>query len=212
MNLSLRGTAGAVPGSVFMTRFAAMLAVVPALMLAGCDRTADPAAEKRDLAPTSSDPAPLPDAPQPGEPAATSAPAPAAPDLTPPKLVPEAERGETGARSLLLSFARAIELKEFGQAWSLLSPADRRALPRDRFAAQFADLGEITVAVPTGSMEGAAGSLIYTAPITITADDRDGRPIRYEGEVVLRRVNDVPGATPAQLRWHFQTLTLDWTH
>lgn len=193
-----------------MNRFAVMLAVVPALMLAGCDSTPEPAAETP--APASPDPAPMPDRPQPGEPAAAGTPAPATPDLAPSKLVPEAERGEKGARNLLLSFARAIELKAFDQAWALLSPADRQALPRGRFAAQFADLGEITVAVPTGAMEGAAGSLIYTAPITITADDREGRPVRYEGEAVLRRVNDVPGAKAAQLRWHFERLTLDWTH
>ena len=195
-----------------MNRFAVMLAVVPALMLVGCDHQPEPAADQPALAPASPGPAPLPGPPPVGEPAARGTPAPATPELTPPPLVPQAERGEKGARNLLLSFARAIELRAFDQAWALLSPADRQALPRGRFAAQFADLGEITVAVPTGSMEGAAGSLIYTAPITITADDREGRPIRYEGEAVLRRVNDVPGATPAQLRWHFETLRLDWTH
>ena len=76
----------------------------------------------------------------------------------------------------------------------------------------FADLGKITVAVPTGTMEGAAGSSYYTAPVTITATDKDGRPVRIEGEAVLRRVNDVPGATAAQLRWHFERLTLNWTY
>jgi hypothetical protein len=136
----------------------------------------------------------------------------AAPDLTPPILTPEAERGEKGARNVLLSFARAIELKQFGQAWALLSPADKAKWSRADFATMFADLGKITVAVPTGTMEGAAGSSYYTAPVTITANDKDGRPVRIEGEAVLRRVNDVPGATAVQLRWHFEKVTLDWTH
>ena len=61
-------------------------------------------------------------------------------------------------------------------------------------------------------MEGAAGSSYYTAPVTVTSSDKDGRPVRIEGEAVLRRVNDVPGATPAQLRWHMDKVTLDWTH
>ena len=135
-----------------------------------------------------------------------------APDLAPPILTPEAERGEKGARNVLLSFARAIELKQFGQAWALLSPADKAKWSRADFATMFADLGKITVAVPTGTMEGAAGSSYYTAPVTITADDKDGRPVRIEGEAVLRRANDVPGATAAQLRWHFEKVTLDWTH
>jgi len=30
----------------------------------------------------------------------------------------------------------------------------------------------------------------------------EGKPFRLEGEVVLRRVNDVDGATADQLRWH----------
>lgn len=136
----------------------------------------------------------------------------AAPDLSPPVLVPEAERGVTGARNVLLSFARRIEQKQFEHARAMLSEGDRQRWSRAQFARQFADLDRITVAVPTGTTEGAAGSLYYTAPVTITATDKDGRPVRIEGEAVLRRVNDVDGATPAQLRWHFDRLTLNWTH
>jgi hypothetical protein len=157
--------------------------------------------------PGSADEAPLP-APAPsvtGNEAA--APTPATPPLT-----DRAERSETGARAVLLDFARAIELKRFGQAYDLLSPGDKQRWSRADFAAIFKDLGKLTVAVPTGTMEGAAGSSYYTAPITITSADKDGRPVRIEGETVLRRVNDVPGATPAQLRWHFDKVTLDWTH
>ncbi|QIK96737.1 hypothetical protein G7076_10080 [Sphingomonas sp. HDW15A] len=136
----------------------------------------------------------------------------AGPDLAPPNLTPEAERGEKSARNVLLSFARAIELKEFNQAWALLSPADKARWSQVVFAKIFADLGKISVAVPAGTMEGAAGSTYYSAPIIITANDMDGRPVRIEGEAMLRRVNDVPGATPEQLHWHFETLKLDWTH
>ena len=119
---------------------------------------------------------------------------------------------ETGARAVLLDFARAIELKRFGQAYALLSPADQQRWSRADFAAIFKDLGKITVAVPTGTPEGAAGSLYYTAP-DHGHERRQGRPpVRIEGEAILRRVNDVDGATPAQLRWHFDQVTLDWTH
>ncbi len=41
------------------------------------------------------------------------------PDLSPPVLTPEAERGETGARNVLVNFARAVELREYDQAWRL---------------------------------------------------------------------------------------------
>lgn len=134
------------------------------------------------------------------------------PDITPASTTPEAERSETGARSVLLAFARGIELKEFDQAWELMSPGDKARWTRAAFAAQFADLDQITVAAPSGTMEGAAGSSFYTAPLTITATDADGRPVRYQGEVVLRRVNDVPGASAADVRWHIASVSLDWTH
>jgi len=143
-----------------------------------------------------------------------SPPSPVAGNSTPaaPQLVPEAAKGEKGARDRLLAWARAIELGNFGEAWTMLSPSDRAKWSQSEWADQFAGLGEVTVAVPTGQMEGATGSLYYTAPVTITANDRQSRPVRLEGEAVLRRVNDVDGATPAQLRWHFERVTLDWVH
>ena len=134
------------------------------------------------------------------------------PDLSPTPLEPELERTETGARNVLISFARAIELREFDQAWAMLDDADRARWSRSAWRGLFADLGKITVEVPGGTMEGAAGSSYYTSQATITSTDRDGRPIRFEGPIVLKRVNDVPGATAEQLRWHIESVKLDWTH
>lgn len=132
--------------------------------------------------------------------------------IDPPVLVPEAEKGEKGGRNILLSFARNIELAKYDAAWSLLGEEDRRKWPKSEFADIFADLDKVTVAVGNGEMEGAAGSAYYTAPLTVTGTDEAGRPIVIDGEAVLRRVNDVDGASADQLRWHFQSLTLDWTH
>ncbi|MCB2067412.1 MAG: hypothetical protein KDE15_12330 [Erythrobacter sp.] len=134
------------------------------------------------------------------------------PDLSPVPLTPEAERSETGAREAVIVWARAIELQEWDQAWAMMSAADQARWNSAQFAALFADLSDVLVAVPGGTMEGAAGSSFYTVPTTITGTDRAGHPVRYEGEVVLRRVNDVPGATPEQLRWHIEGVTLEWTH
>ena len=181
------------------------LALALALILSGCGQTQDsPNEEQTATARPSSQNTGSADS-------ATTA-RDTAPDLTPPPLTAEAERGEKGARNLLLSFARAIELGDYDQAWTMLSPADREKWSKTDFPALFADLGEITVSMPDGTIEGAAGSLYYTAPLAITASDSEGRPMRMEGSAVVRRVNDVDGATPAQLRWHFETLTLDWTH
>lgn len=129
-----------------------------------------------------------------------------------PELTQEAERGVTGARNVLLSFANGVEQKKYGQAWAMLSPSDKQKWSKSEFNALFADLRKIAVVIPTGTTDGAAGSLYYTAPVTVTGYDKEGRPVRIEGEAVLRRVNDVVGATSAQLRWHFETLTLAWVH
>ena len=198
-----------------MDRNSISAALLFALMLGACDRTGDsqkaapPAPTASQGAETRTDAKPLPaDAPATGADGTDDG----RPDLTPPELTPEAERGVEGARNVLRSFARAIEQEEYGQAWPLLSPADKEKWSKAQFAALFADLDGTIVAVPTGTMEGAAGSSYYTAPVTITGTDKDGRPVRLEGKAVLRRVNDIDGATPAQFRWHFETLKLDWTH
>ncbi len=134
------------------------------------------------------------------------------PDLAPAQLTPEAERGETGARNVLLSFARAIELREVEQAHDLLSTRAKATWSGGKFAALFEGLQDITVAVPGGTMEGAAGTSYYTSEATITASDAEGRPVRLEGPVVLSRVNDVPGATAEQLRWKIESIKLSQTH
>lgn len=129
-----------------------------------------------------------------------------------PSLTPEAEKGEEGARNLLLAWARAIEANRPDEAWSLFDTAARKQMPEEEFAAIFEGLRDITVAVPGGEMEGAAGSLYYSSRATITARDADGRPVRLEGPVVLRRVNDVPGASEEQLRWNIERVELTAVH
>jgi hypothetical protein len=189
------------------------LGALAPLMLPGCGKEPAPpagtAASAVDVEKNASQPAPA-GVIEGNE--AARAQAKSAPVAAAPVLIPEAERGEKGARNLLLGFAHALELGRYGEAWAMLGDADRKRWSRDDFARMFADLPARSVAVPEGRMEGAAGSLYYTAPVVITGSDRDGRPVRFEGEAVVRRINDVDGASPAQLRWHFERLTLDWTH
>jgi hypothetical protein len=134
------------------------------------------------------------------------------PDLTPALLTAEAEQSVKGARNILISFARAIELKEYGQAWAMLSPADQQKWSKAAFAAIFADLDNILVAMPVGTMEGDAGSSYYTAPIAITARDAAERFVRIEGKAVLRRITEMEAARPEPLRWQFESVVLSWKH
>ena len=131
-----------------------------------------------------------------------------APDITPAKLSGDAAKGEKGARNMLLAWARGIELREFDQAWNLMSETAKSQLSRAQFNDRFHSLRDIAVSIPSGTMEGAAGSSYYTAPTTISGVRSDGSKVTLNGEVVLRRVNDVPGATPEQLAWHIEQVNL----
>ena len=54
--------------------------------------------------------------------------------------------------------------------------------------------------------EGAAGSLYCTVTGALSDASAPAKPLR-QGKIVLRRVNDVPGATPEQLRWTIRSST-----
>lgn len=69
-----------------------------------------------------------------------------------------------------------------------------------RLKALFAGYKQPTIAISGIGQEGAAGSLYCTVSGTLT-DARDSSKQPKQGEIVFKRVNDVPGATPEQLRW-----------
>jgi hypothetical protein len=52
-----------------------------------------------------------------------------------------------------------------------------------------------------GAPEGAAGSIYVTMPIVFYRGSN-----RIAADVVLRRVNDIPGSTQAQRRWHIERI------
>ena len=121
-----------------------------------------------------------------------------------PALVPAAGKGEKGARNVLLEWARAIERRDFARADAQWGDGAGEA----KSAARFADFASLTIGVGNGAVEGGAGSLYYEVPLTVTGKRKDGTAVSHKGSVVLRRVNDVDGATPAQLRWHIASVTL----
>ena len=90
-----------------------------------------------------------------------------------------------------------------------LMRADEAATSLNAFFDQTPRLFEVDAnpefEISPGIGEGAAGSLYYTAPVVLI----DGKE-RIAGEVVLRRVNDVPGATAEDLRWHIESHTLEF--
>lgn len=57
-----------------------------------------------------------------------------------------------------------------------------------------------------GDMEGAAGSSYVTVSVTFYGRGENGATFRRPADVILRRVNDVPGSTAAQRRWHIERI------
>ncbi|AXB75759.1 hypothetical protein [Novosphingobium sp. P6W] len=100
---------------------------------------------------------------------------------------------------LLRYYVSAIRVGDWvngARAWSL----DAEMTPA-KLEAEFGGKAGPKLAVGKGDMEGAAGSLYYEAPLVV--DFGDGRPSK-RGTIVLRRVNDVPGASGEQLNWRIE--------
>lgn len=109
-------------------------------------------------------------------------------------------------RKVLAAWAQAVSLGQWDAAylyWGERGGASGMNLAQ--FRARWGKLGTPELELREGQAEGAAGSLYYTAPVTIIAGPR-----RIEGEVVLKRVNDVPGASAEQLRWHIESTSFDF--
>ncbi|WP_226017689.1 hypothetical protein [Novosphingobium sp. FKTRR1] len=105
---------------------------------------------------------------------------------------------------VLANWAKAVELKDWRTVRAYWGDGGARSgLGNEAFEKRWGRLHEPRVTLGKGQQEGAAGSLFYTASVRI---DDGGRAV--QGEVTLRRVNDVSGASPEQLRWHIERSTL----
>ena len=57
-----------------------------------------------------------------------------------------------------------------------------------------------------GRPEGAAGSVYVSMPVSFYGKRADGSAFRTPSTVILRRVNDVPGSSEEQRRWHIERI------
>ncbi|MEH1924557.1 hypothetical protein [Nostoc sp.] len=94
-----------------------------------------------------------------------------------------------------------LDYKQAYLAWDGDGSASKQSF--EEFQQGFANIVSIVEEVgKPGSLEGAAGSLYIEIPVTVTAVTSNGTPQRFRGSYKLRRVNNVPGSTPKQRRWH----------
>ena len=142
---------------------------------------------------------PAPSAP----PAVANSPAPA-PAQAPSKASVDPKSSEAGVQ-LVNSFAELLDQRKFDQAYMLLGPA---APSRSEFDRRFSHYDDLKVTVgAAGDQEGAAGSIYLSVPLTVVGTV-GGKQTNRSATALLRRVNDVPGSTEAQRRWHIERI--DW--
>jgi hypothetical protein len=121
-----------------------------------------------------------------------------------------AARSAAAALDVVRLYYRALAAHDYGTAyaqWDNDGAASGKSY--DAFAAGYARTRATRVAAGApADPEGAAGSSFITVPVTVDAILDNGERQHFGGSYTLRRVNDVPGATPDQLRWHIQSASL----
>ncbi len=100
-------------------------------------------------------------------------------------------------------YLEALSTREYTQAALVW---DDPVIDAARLEAVFGGYREAQVEWTDPSVEGAAGSLFCTVTGRLTDAGGPARPM-LEGALVLRRANEVPGATADQLRWTLQSST-----
>jgi hypothetical protein len=168
------------------------------------DNEAQPAPVAQENA---SQPAPInPETIKPGQPGAL--PDDRAP-LEEPKGVIDPKSAE-GAGQVMQRFGGLLEQRKFAEAYQLWSDNGRASgMSEAQFVAAYDKYAEIhsEVGKPADS-EGAAGSIYIDVPFRLYGKLEGGAAFNQVGTATLRRVNDVPGATEEQRRWHITKIDL----
>lgn len=114
------------------------------------------------------------------------------------------------AVATLRRYYDAINAHDFATAyaqWGSEGQASGKSL--ESFSQGFAHTLSASVTIgKANDVEGAAGSLYITVPVTVDARLDSGGHQRFTGSYVLRRVNNVDGASMESLQWHLQSANL----
>lgn len=109
-----------------------------------------------------------------------------------------------GASARLQNYAALLEQGKYDEAFAFWGDGGKASgMSKAAFAANFAKYSEVHALIGgPQDPEGAAGSTYVTVPMQLYGRLKAGGTFNMVGPVTMRRVNDVPGATPAQLQWH----------
>ncbi|MGV1682857.1 hypothetical protein [Sphingopyxis sp. NJF-3] len=118
-------------------------------------------------------------------------------------------KSKAAAIDVVKRYYAALDAKDYDTAWRQWGGDGPPNQTQETFRAGFAHTRTTRVTIgAAGDAEGAAGSIYLTVPVTVEATLDSGAPQRFRGEYILRRVNDVDGATADQLRWHIDSARL----
>jgi len=183
-----------------------IIAAASMLLFAACERVTEqnvqtdeqnvpaPAAPANATAP-----APALTAPEPGTPGGL-------PDDRTPLSEPKGPidpKSAEAAGQVVQKYGALIEQRRIAEAAKLWGSADSAS----DFAVQLKRYPEAHLQIgKPGDMEGAAGSSYVTVPVVFYGKDQNDKDFHRAADVILRRVNDVPGSTEAQRRWHIERI------
>ena len=173
----------------FMKRIA-----LPALFLAACSQQTpqnEVANSPETDVPATNTPAPEAplNPPAPGEPGGLPD------DRTPVSEGPIDPKSPQGAGQVLQTYFALVEQGKTTEANKLWSDGAEK-LDLSKYKEVHANIGG------PGDMEGAAGSSYVDYPVQLYGRLKDGKEFNLRGTMTLRRVNDVPGSTEEQRKWH----------
>ncbi|MEO7179101.1 MAG: hypothetical protein ABIW83_09670, partial [Allosphingosinicella sp.] len=155
------------------------------------------------------DSAPAPKAPE----QSVQPPAPGTPGGLPDDRTPVSEakfdpKSAQGAADVVQTYYALLEAGRYDAArrlWSGGGEASGRG--EAEFAADFAPYSEYHAQIGApGAMEGAAGSSYVEVPVVIYGRRKAGAAFHRKATVTLRRVNDVPGSSAEDRKWHIRTI------
>ncbi len=114
-----------------------------------------------------------------------------------------APKSQAAAVAVVTLYYSALNAHDYATAWQQWGENGPPNQSLAKFTAGFAHTRATHVTIgQLEPAEGGAGSIYQSVPVVVDATLDDGKHQRFSGEYVVRRVNDVDGATPAQLRWH----------
>lgn len=199
--------------------------VLAAGVVAGCSSGSAPQpgsqneASAEPPAPLATPPSPSADAPPaepqpalpPVEPPAPGTPGGLPDDRTPISEAPFAATSAQGAADVVQTYYALLGQGDYTKARALWGGGgEASGMSAQAFAKSFAKYAQYNAQVGApGDIEGAAGSLYVEVPVVVYGRLKSGEEVHMSGPVTLRRVNDVPGSTAEQRRWHISTIELN---